>query len=396
MPALLDDTGLTIETLQEIKDGIAAQLRSTISETLDVSDEAPLGQVIGVVASAARQCQELAEASYNARDPDTAEGFALVGLAALTGVVPEPATYSYVPCTANLDAGVYAIGSLVAHVAGDATKRFANATEITSAGGNNPGVRFTAESTGPVEVSNATLTVIAEAVAGWNSITNTAGTSGVGGFLGALAETSAALRLRRVEELSRAGSTTVDAIRADLLAVEGVTDAVVIENDTDAVDGDGLPAHSIACVVRGGTAADIAEAIYEGKAAGIATHGGTTQTYTDAQGTDHDVNYSASAEVSLYCTVSLTAVSSDYAGDDAVKAALVAEFGNMASGRDVKVSRAYAAVLGVAGAVDVTAVLLDDVDAPVSFANIVVPFNSYGNLETADIDVTATLIGGYP
>lgn len=395
MPASLDDTGLIIETLQEIKDGIATDLRSTISETLDVSEESPLGQVIGAVASAARQCQELAEAAYNARDPDTAEGFALIGLAALTGTIPEPATYSYVPCDVALSTGTYAAGSLIAHVSGDATKRFANRDEIVAPGGIVYGEIFVCEDAGPVEVSSATLTVMAEAVSGWTAITNTAGTSGVGGFLGADAETDTALRLRRVQELSRPGSTTVDAIQADLLALDGVTDAIVIENDTDATDGDGLPPHSIAAVVRGGTAAEIAEALYQGKAAGIATHGSTTETYTDSQGVDHDVEYSEASEIPLYCTVSLTAVEGDYAGDGAVKAALVAEFGAMPSGRDVKVARAYAAVLGVAGVVDVTAILLDDVDAPVSFANITVDFDEYANLETADIDVTSTLIGGY-
>jgi uncharacterized phage protein gp47/JayE len=396
MPALLDSNGLQIPTLAEIQSEIVEDWKSDISETLNVSETAVLGQIAGAVASQIREAYELIEAAFNARDPDQAEGFALVGLAALTGTIPRAADASYVPCTVDLDAGTYAIGSLIAHVAGDPTKRFANASEIVSVGAPLTLQRFTCEETGPVSVNTGTLTTIAESVTGWNSITNTADTSGTGGRLGSEAETDTELRARRESELTRSASTTVDAIRVAVLDVGGVESCTVLENVTDATDANGLPPHSVGAVVRGGTAAGIAAAIWGAKAAGIATYGSTTQAHVDDQGVSHDVEYSEATEIPLYASVLLTAVEGEYPGDDAVKAALVAEFGAMQTGKDVKIFRLVSTVMGLPGVVDLTGVSIDVVDPPVTGSNTVIAWDEYGNLELADIDVTSTLISGHP
>lgn len=395
MPASLDATGLTIPDLTETQAEIAQALLDGIGDTLDVSEGSYLGQVVGAFARQVRTAYELVQAAYTARDPDSAEGFALAGLCAILGVDRRPASASYVLCDCALAVGSYSAGQLVAHVAGDPTKRFSNRDPITSPGGINYDLIFVAEETGPISVNTATLTVMAEAVTGWTAITNTEGTGGASSYLGTNTETDAELRLRRIQNLAKPGTGSVDAIRADLLAVDGVSAVSVIDNVTDTVDANGLPAHSVAAVVRGGVAADIAAALLAAAPAGVATHGTTTTVVTDAQGVDHSVKHTVAVEVPLYCEITFYAIAGEYAGDDAVKAAILAEFGNMPSGKDVKAQRLFR-ILSVPGVTEIDSILLDDVDPPVSAADIVIPYTSYGNLEADDITITVNLISGYP
>jgi len=81
---------------------------------------------------------------------------------------------SYASCRVNVDAGTYPAGSLIAHVNGEPDDRFINTVAVvaTSAGENVDGVLFRSESGLTVEAPNNQLTQIAEAVSGWNSITN--------------------------------------------------------------------------------------------------------------------------------------------------------------------------------------------------------------------------------
>ena len=54
-----------------------------------------------------------------------------------------------------------------------------------------------------------------------------------------------------------------------IFGVDGVRHCKIYENDTNVTDGNGLPAHSIAPIVDGGTDADVAMAIYLEKNPGV-------------------------------------------------------------------------------------------------------------------------------
>src|SRR5687768_16582496 len=143
----LTATGFTPKTLAEIKAEIQTDLLASISPTLDLSDESPTGQMVGVFASKAAELWEQLALIYASQSPDSATDDALTSLAYLTGTPRLPASISSVLCTVDLDAGTYAAGSLIAHVAGDAALRFVNAEEIVSAGGANTDILFESEET---------------------------------------------------------------------------------------------------------------------------------------------------------------------------------------------------------------------------------------------------------
>lgn len=167
-------------------------------------------------------------------------------------------------------------------------------------------VQFIAEVAGAIGAKANALTQIATPIDGWSAVTNL-----VDAGLGQLQETDSALRIRRDQELAGAGTSTRDAIRARVLAVnQGSTDAAhqpptavnVLFNDSDVVDADGLPPHSVEVIVTGGTDADIALAIWNAVAAGTATYSGTghSTVVTDAQGNAQTVYWTRPTPVPIY------------------------------------------------------------------------------------------------
>ncbi|MCQ3823092.1 hypothetical protein JEG40_12095, partial [Streptococcus agalactiae] len=75
------------------------------------------------------------------------------------------------------------------------------------------------------------------------------------------------LRVTRATAVGKPGNNQIDSMIGELFGVTGVRRVKVYENDTGsaAVSADnphGLPAHSIAPVIDGGTDDDVAMAIY--------------------------------------------------------------------------------------------------------------------------------------
>ncbi len=239
MPAPFGVTpdGFSAKTLEEILDEMSTEARAEISSTLDTSASAPIGQLFGIVATKLRELWELGQATHDAFNPDNASDFSLTVLALITGTQRRDATKSSVLCDVDLDANTYDAETLIAHVDGDPDARFFNKNEIVSTGGVQAGKEFVAESTGPLVAVADTLIVIAEPVVGWNDVTNP-----LDAIVGEDIETDVALRPRREEELARVGSSTVDAIRADVGKVTNVSSVTVFENTKLTPDVTGCPA----------------------------------------------------------------------------------------------------------------------------------------------------------
>lgn len=355
MPGITD-TGFVDVSLVELKDQIAADERALVSPTINTSTASMVGQVNGVMATKLRELWELGAAIYQAAFTDLATGYPLTLRAALTGTTRESATATRVTAQCNLDAGTYAIGTLIASVADSATSRFSNVEAVTSVGGSND-VIMDCETTGPVACNAGTLTVIASPLTGFNSVSNLAD-----GNLGLAEESDASLRIRREAELRAAGSTTADAIRADLLRdVTGVERVNILENDTSTTDVNGVPGHSLECIVYGPatpTSAEdqaVAEQIFASKAGGIGTYGTTTKTVVDAQNISHSVRFTRPSSLRAYAWVTITVDADLYAGDAAVQDAISAVADEFAAGDTLRWTRAIGAPYGVAGVLAVTA-----------------------------------------
>ena len=285
------------QLLQELND----RIKSIFGENFNVNPESPDGQVNGVLSESDANLWELAEECYNAFNPSAATNATLSDLVQLNGLTRLPATSSRALLTITGTVGVVIpAGSLVSTV--DTGDVFATEIDVTIGSGGTVTVFASATITGPVTALASTITVIDTPVTGWATVTNLADA-----VLGTNEETDVDLRARRRQSVARDAQAILDAIFAAVAAVPGVTQTVVLENDTNSVDANGLPPHSFQVVVVGGSDEDIGNAIWLTKPTGITTFGTSSYEVLDSQGVPHVMNFSRPTTVDIYVDVTISA-----------------------------------------------------------------------------------------
>lgn len=146
------------------------------------------------------------------------------------------------------------------------------------------------------------LTEIVTLVPGWNSVNNLQAAAA-----GRDAETDAELRARYTSGVYALGAATLPALQANLeVRVPGLRTVKVFENDGDVTDSDGRPPHSIHVVARGGLDQDIAQVIFDYKAAGIDTHGAVEIDVVDTEGVTHEIHFDRPTPFYIWVDVTIT------------------------------------------------------------------------------------------
>lgn len=300
--------------LSELND----EVKTIFGANFNVQPESPDGQINGVVSESNANLWELIEGAYNAYNPSAATGNSLSSLVQLNGILRRDATASRANVTITGTAlTIIPAGSFIS--TSDTKVQFSIETEVTIPVGGSITVFASATTTGPIIALAGSISVIDSVVTGWDAVSNTADA-----VLGTDEETDSELRTRRVQSVARDAQSIVDAIFAEVRAVDGVTQLAVLENDTDAVDANGLPEHSTHAIVVGGDDTDIARAIFIKKTLGATPFGTTTVAVTDDQGIDHNISFSRPTEIPIYVIVNLTAFTSyPSTGDSDIKQAIV-------------------------------------------------------------------------
>lgn len=254
---------------------------------------------------------------------------------------------------------------------------------ITTPGIDQAVVSATATATGPTVADAGSLTVIVNPLAGLTAVLNT-----LDATVGRAAETDNAYRARRAQELQIAGAGTVEAIRAKLFQVAGVTAVIVFENATDIPDLDGRPPHSFEAVVQGGDDQDIRDMLWAVKPAGIATDGSVDGTIIDSQGQTHDIKFSRPTDLDLYVIIQLSVDDTYPANGDVVAKQSVIDAGNsLGIGKEVIVVPKLISVLAPIQGIQDATILIGTSPSPSSSANVPVGAN-----EIAVFDTTRTSV----
>jgi len=385
-------TGFVIKPLPVIEAEMAAAQRQDVAANLNTSAGALAGIWNGIIAARLHELWELEQAAWNADDPNGAEDADLDQASDLTGTRRRAATKGRVDITLNLDAGITVPAGSIVSQSGNPDNRWVLLTAVTSTGSGNYSGGFEAETVGAIAANSGTLTVIDTPVSGWNSATNSSDATP-----GLATETDPELRLRRVQELAAVGGGTVDGMLGDISKVDEVTAVVVLENFTDAVDANGLPPHSFEVVAAGYyDADDIAQQIWDSKPAGVRPYGALTGDATDSQGNTQTMSYSQPTARRVYAALDLVVNSDEYAGDAAVKAAIVAAAelvggpAFLGVGADIYASQLVTAVLAVDGVIDAVMGLaftsISDPDSGTS--SLAIGGREQGTLDTGDIAIT--------
>ena len=387
--------GFVGKTVEELKAEIEDDQLATISPTLNLAPDQPIGQLNAAFSKKLAELWELGGVAYHGFDRGASEGRLLDNIGDLTGSPREPARKSTVTVTLNLNAGFsQPAGAMMANVTGQPTKLFVNRDAVATVGADAAyEAVFESADYGPVDANAGTLTQITSPITGWNSITNPEDAD-----LGALEEEDAAYRQRQDDELARPGSSTVDSIRTDLLDVKGVLQAYVFENVTLTTDSNGVPGKAIECVVYDGLtpAADdteIAQAIWDSKPSGAETYGSTTAWATDKFGTLRAVKFSRATVTDIWLEFDIKVDASKFPvnGVALVKDKAVDEGNESNLDDDVVALLIRSCVLakndGVPGVVNVTALRLGTSASPVGTTDIAISGREIARFDTSRVVV---------
>lgn len=257
------------------------------------------------------------------------------------------------------------------------------AVTVVQAGVEQGIVNVTATQTGPIIANAGTLTIIVTPVSGLSSILNV-----TDAVVGRNLETDNEYRARSAQELQIAGAGTLEAIRAKLLGVSGVTAVIVFENVTDIPDLDGRPPHSFEAIVQGGLDQDIRDEIWATKPAGIRSDGTVIGNITDSQGQIHEVRFSRPTDIPIYVKITVTINPSFPANGVASIKQLITDFGNaLGIGKEVVVIPYLISSIATIPGIEDAVLLIGIAPSPTLSDNIPIAPNEIALFDTSRVDV---------
>lgn len=397
----IDDTGFHPFGLGNWKSGLEALWQAAYGSAIDLSATSPDGQTIGGLVGYFTDLEQLAETVYLARSPAGSRGAGLSRLMQLNGVNRKSAQFSTAPATLGGTPGtVIAAGSLVGS-ASDPTKPpfktsgTSPADDLTIGGGGTVTGQVKCTVAGPVTAANGDLTKILTIIPGWTSVTNTSDAAA-----GIQVEADPAARARRAASVAMPSQALSDGLRAALLNLSGVTDAVVYLNNSGVTDSKGLPAHSVNPIVLGGSASDIANAIWLKASMGATKVGAQTFTITDQQGNPQLMKWDQPTDLDVYITIKLDRNPTNIAYIQAQFAAAIAAYyavdgdlpariGQNIAWLDIATPINALALTGRQGLPSVTNIFIGSAPSPVLQADLIVLYN-----QLARFDVSRILVVG--
>lgn len=246
---------------------------------------------------------------------------------------------------------------------------------------------FKADTVGALSPNTGSITQIVTSYAGWDSVENN-----VSAVVGRDAETDIALRQRWGASVYDRASAMVEAIRAALIQTDGVTFAIVYENDTDTTDDDGRPPHSIEAVVAGGNPQDIGATIWRTHAGGITTYGSQVVSINDSQGIPHIMRFNRPTEVPIHLQITVTANPEKELSGAAItliQQAIVSQSAGLTVGQDVILQSFYGTVYtATSGAVGYMEIKGSTDGTTWSTDNIVIDARHLATFDASNITVT--------
>lgn len=394
---ILTAQGFRRKRFDEYLAELEQEARELWGADVNLSATGPLGKFIRNQAFARAEENELAEAVYNSAYVHSAEGVNLdYAIKRSSGIDRIKAKKSFGTAAMKLTVTpgkVVTAGLIIGTAAG--------VDFITTTGAedsDNDGfviVDIEARVEGPAgNVPIGTIYIIKTPLNGITYAINTEATT-----QGRDKETDNQFRDRHYSSLSKSGAGTGDSIRGELLAVVGVREAFVTENDLDVVDEAGRPAHSFEAVVLGGNAVDIAAAILRKKAAGIRAFGTQTEIVKDSSGNDQTIGFSWADSAQIWTDTVITKNAAfPLNGEDLIKYEILnyiggvdaqgQSFAGLGLGDDVIIAKIVSAILPKIPGIDDIAVTLRKGSGAYEAANVVIGSTEVAEAAPERMDVT--------
>ncbi|KZN96171.1 hypothetical protein AZI98_08900 [Aeribacillus pallidus] len=290
---MLDATGFKRKRYTELVDDMTLKAQELFGEDINVSEKSFLGILIRLFAWFLALLWEVAEKVYNSGYMHKAEGIQLDRKGWEFGITRLQEAHAQGTIEIRGTPGfVVEEGTLFETSSGVLFELTENVTLDENGVGTGLIVCTEPGTKGNVAVNS--ITIVSNPNENITSVTNPEPTEG-----GRARETDAEFLERYQQTLSGLGSSTTDSIRSELLKLNGVRAAVVIENTQSTPDEAGRPPKSVSTYILGGDPDEIAQVIFSKKAAGIEAYGTEQVEVFDMAGFPHTIGFSRATEVPI-------------------------------------------------------------------------------------------------
>lgn len=399
--------GFVPRQLADIQQAINNDLAEIVDPRTDekpfqnATDDTILQQTVAEFAEADMAAENAAAIAFAMRDPLTATGAGLSALVQLNAIMRKPGAATIIPVTVTADpATLIEAGSLVSDP--DSVHSYAITENVMVPQSGTADTTAVCTEYGGFNPAPGTIVVIQTPISGWQSVTN-----GTTISVGTEEETDLELRRRQQQSTNATSYRQIEAIRAAVVNVPGVTFCRAYQNSTLTMDSRGIPGKTLACVVVGGENRAVAEAILYRVPLGIGYYGYISETFYDDQNMAEAVQFSRPVERLVSVRITLEIVVDENIqvfpsnGVELIKAAILdfavnghtlcEPLGNTGfpPGQDIIRSYLYTPINSVGGAKVVKLELGIDGGAP-SEQDLVIPWNEIGIFSANRIEVTFT------
>lgn len=348
----IDSAGLHLPTYASIVQYEMQAFASVYGQSASTTNDSADVQWISLFSLMINDSFNTAQLAVNSRSPSTAIGADLDSICKINGLARNAASASTAVLTIVGTPGAV-LTNCVAQDINNYLWDLPISFTIPNTGSIN--VTATCETLGPVSALANTITIRSTPTSGWTSVTNANPAA-----VGLPQESDSQLRARQALSVSLPSKTLVAGTLAAIAAVPNVTrynqgqptpggPGTSVENPTAATDSWGNPPHSISMVVEGGTALDIATAIYNNKCPGCLTNGTTSQLVTDpVSGAAMTISFFVPTYNPIYVTLNVHGLAGyTTAVQAAIQVAVTNYLNALQIGESVTISGLYAAAMSV-------------------------------------------------
>lgn len=379
--------GITGPSYADILTSLQTSFKIIYGKDVYLGADTQDGQMLAIIAQAIYDQNQSAIATYNQFSPATAQGVGLSSIVKINGIARQSASFSTATLLLGGTVGTVILNGLAGDTSGNA---WALPASVTIPVGGSISVTATCQTIGAIPAAAGAISTINTPVLGWSTVTNLAAAS-----VGAPVETDAALRIRQAQSVSLPALTVLAATVAAVKAVPGVTQVAAYENDTDVVDANGQPAHSIAIVVSGGDVNAIANAIMVKKTPGCYTHGTTSIFVVDSVGVTHQIRFFLPTATPIKVAVSIKALQGYVAATGvAVQQAIVDYINGLNIGQSIYLSRLYLPAQlngsGAFGQFELLSLQIAISPGVPASSDIVIPYTSEATCQLSDVALSVS------
>ena len=394
-------TGLVLPLEADILNGAFADIQTAIGGNESTSLSSPQGQWAQSLTAIIGDKNDQIAYICNQVDPNNASGRMqdAVGYIYFMTRIAGSGTLVNVVCSGvpgySIPAGAILQDSVTKY-------NYASTTGGTFNSSGQVTIPFQCLTQGPIACGAGDLTIIYQQIVGWESATNPSA-----GAEGTLVESRADFEFRRQNSVAINAVNSAQSILANVLNVPNVIDAYVIDNPTNATVNTGatnypVAANSVYIAVAGGTAAQIAQAIYQKKSLGCSYNGNQTYSLTDTTNVlgppypTYTIQWENPTSVPIYIAVDLvnnTSLPSNIVA--LVQAAVLNAFVGGDGGTRARIggqllaSRYYAGIAGIATGVEIISVFIGQSASPTG-SSTTLGIDQLPTLQASNITVTLT------